>query len=72
MKRVYEFNIGTRYVGSEVVDEMEFDFDDDATEEEMEKEVEEYWLDWRNNNCDGGWRLISEEKEDESDTDGDK
>ena len=57
MKRTYEFYVETRYVGSRVTDEIELQFDDDATEEEIEKEVEECWIEWRNENCEGGWKV---------------
>jgi hypothetical protein len=56
MKKItFEFTVSTRYVGSEVKDEIELEFEDDATEEEIEKEVTEVWVDWRNEQCDGGW-----------------
>jgi len=58
MKRTYLFTVSTRYVGSEVKDEIELNFEDDATEEEIEKELSETWCDWRNEQCDGGWELI--------------
>jgi len=64
MKRIYEFSVSTHYVGSEVSDKIELEFDDDATEEEIEKEVEDNWCDWRNEQCDGGWKLLASEGKD--------
>ena len=56
----FKFTVSTRYVGSEVEEEIDIDFDDDATEEEIEKEVKERWVDWRNENSDGGWFRIED------------
>jgi hypothetical protein len=57
MKRIYEFYVETKYIGSRVVEEVELEFDDDATEQEIEKEVDDIWTDWRSQNSDGGWIL---------------
>jgi hypothetical protein len=54
----FEFRVGTRYVGSTVKDTLEFDIDDDATEEEIEEIANEAWRDWMNNEIDGGWKRI--------------
>lgn len=56
----YRFSVGTTYVGSTVRDDFEFEFDDDATQEEIDNEVEQAWVEFRNQHCDGGWKLISE------------
>jgi hypothetical protein len=61
----YEFNVGTRYVGSTVKDETTLEFDDDATQEEIESIVEEAWIEWRNEQCDGGWKVLSEKTEED-------
>lgn len=58
MKIKFEFSVSTRYVNSTVKDELELEFDDDATEEEIEKEVEATWLEWRNEQCEGGWKRL--------------
>lgn len=53
MKTVkFKFSVGTRYVGSTVYDELELQFDDDATDEEIEKESEECFQDWMWSNID--------------------
>lgn len=57
MKRTYKFYVETRYVGSRVTEDIELDFDDDATEEEIESEVEEVYKDWMSNECEGGWEI---------------
>lgn len=56
MKLKFEFSIGTRYVGSDVKDEIELEFDDDATEQEIESQVEEVYKDWVWEQVDGGWK----------------
>lgn len=58
MKIKFEFNVRTRYVGSNVVEEMELEFDDDATEKEIEQQVEQAWIDWRNQEAEGGWKRL--------------
>ncbi|MBU0847357.1 hypothetical protein KKH23_09265 [Patescibacteria group bacterium] len=55
MKRTYEFYIETRYVGSRVTEKVELQFPDDATEEEIEDDVYEVWIKWKDENCVGGW-----------------
>lgn len=57
MKRTYEFWVETRYVNSTVKDTIELEFSDNATAEEIDKEVEECWSEWRNEQCDGGWKI---------------
>ena len=54
----FEFSVGTRYVGSTVNDEVELEFNDDATEQEIEDEVEDYYKDWMSNEIDGGWKRL--------------
>jgi hypothetical protein len=58
MKRKYEFQVRTWYINSTVKDVVELEFDDNATEEEIEKEVEEVWIEWRNNNCEDGFNRV--------------
>jgi len=38
-----------------------FEFDDDVTKEELE----EWYIDWMNNNLDGGWHEVEEDEVDE-------
>ena len=58
MERIYRFSVGTNNVGSDVEDELKLEFEDDLTEEQIESQVEEIYLDWRNNYLDGGWTLV--------------
>ncbi|WP_298065104.1 hypothetical protein [uncultured Acinetobacter sp.] len=58
----FELTVGTRYVGSTVKDEIELEFDDDATQEEIDKEIEEAWIQFRAEECDGGWKVLSEKQ----------
>ena len=55
MKKTFKFWGETRYVNSKVEDTVTMSFDDEATEDEIEREVEECWVEWRNEQCDGGW-----------------
>lgn len=55
MKRKFKFWVETRYVNSKVEDTVALEFDDKATEEEIESVVEECWSEWRNEQCNGGW-----------------
>jgi len=59
MKRIYEFSVSTRYAGSKVVDEIELEFPDNASEEEIERDVESAWKDWMSDEIDGGWSEIN-------------
>lgn len=54
----FEFSIGTRYVGSTARDTVELEFDDDATDEEIEAAAEEAWKEWMWNEVDGGWKRL--------------
>lgn len=60
MKITFEFYVSTRYVGSKVSDKVEIEFEDDATEKQIEALVEECWIDWRNEQCDGGWERVAD------------
>jgi hypothetical protein len=46
MTRKYKFTIATNRIGSEVSDEVELEFDDDSTEAEIEKQVNEIYVEW--------------------------
>lgn len=58
MEKKFKFWCSTRYVNSTIEDDVVLDFDDDITEEEIEKQTEECWVAWRNEQCDGGWREL--------------
>ena len=63
MKRTYLFNVSTRYVGSEVTEEIELEFDDDLTEGQIDRLVQEEWAVWRAEQCDGGYELLKQEQD---------
>jgi divalent metal cation (Fe/Co/Zn/Cd) transporter len=54
-------SVSTRYVGSTVKDNFEIEVDDNATEDEINKEIEQLWIDFSNNEIDGGWNIESDE-----------
>lgn len=54
MTKVYKFSISTRYVGSTVTED--FEFDDDVEE----SEVQATWEEWVWNNIDGGFTEVVE------------
>lgn len=54
-------SVGTRYVGSTVKDNFEIEVDDNATEDEINDEIEQLWIDFSNNEIDGGWNIESDE-----------
>lgn len=58
MKIIFEFSVWTKYINSQVKENVELEFDDDATEDEIEDEVADIWDDWRNRQCDGYWKRI--------------
>lgn len=45
-------------VGCEKSKEMEFDFDGEATEEEMKAEVDEYAEEWALQELEWGWEFV--------------
>lgn len=47
---------------AERIDDFEFEVDDNATDEEINDTIEEYWRDWIWNFIDGGWEIESDEK----------
>lgn len=55
-------NLGIGLVNARRTDDFEFEVDDDATDEEIENTIQEYWRDWIWNFIDGGWEIISDEK----------
>lgn len=48
-------NVSTIYVGSTYEEEIEFDVEDDATEEEIQAEKEEIAKGWLFENVNWGW-----------------
>ena len=60
MKKKYEFYAATRYIGSDIKEVIEIEFDDyeDMTPEDIEKEVNEYFNEWLFQNIESGWEEI--------------
>lgn len=54
----FKFTVNTPIEMSEYSEELELEFRQDITEEEMEKELEEVYLDWITLNNSGGWEEI--------------
>ena len=55
-------NLSIRLANAERTDDFEFEVDDNATDEEINDTIEEYWRDWIWNFIDGGWEIESDEK----------
>ena len=55
----FNFSIETCYVNSKSCEIIELQFDDDATEEEIEKEVEEIYTEWLFEHNYGGFSKVS-------------
>ena len=51
----FKFNISTNKYGSDCEDEIEIQFDDDETEEEIENQVNQIYQDWLNEKNQGFW-----------------
>ena len=60
MIRTYEFTVSTNREGSQIADEIEIEFEGNETPEEIEKILEEEWLEWRGERCEGRVLLKSE------------
>lgn len=58
MIKKYKFSVGTRYIKSDWTEEVELEFDDNATEEEIEKEVNEVFEEWVWENAETYWNEI--------------
>lgn len=56
--RKFSFSIATNYIRSEWKEEVELEFEDDATEEEIEDEVSAYYQEWLNENNHGGFSQL--------------
>ena len=55
-----EFWVSTNYVGSEYKETVEILVEEEATEKEIEDEIDYYYKDWVNNNTDQGWAIIEQ------------
>ena len=64
MSRVIKgiLTLGIGLANAERTDNFEFEIDDNATDEEINDTIEEYWRDWIWNFIDGGWGIKSDEK----------
>ena len=60
IKGILTLSIGL--ANAERTDDFEFEVDDNATDEEINDTIEEYWRDWIWNFIDGGWNITSDEK----------
>lgn len=58
IKKMYVFSVSTRYVGSEVKEEIEIEFTEEQynDEEKREQVIQEYYEDWLWENIDTSWR----------------
>ena len=58
MKEVkVKFTLGIGFAGATHEEKIEFEFEDAANQDEIEKELEEAWQDWAWNYIDGGWEI---------------
>ena len=57
-----ELTLSIGLANAERTDDFEFEVDDNATDEEINDSIEEYWRDWIWNFIDGGWDITSDEK----------
>lgn len=53
-----EFHVGTHYVGSTWSEIVEIEVDEEATEKEIEDELNQYLEGWVWNNIDSGFKII--------------
>lgn len=59
MKKKVKFSIATQYIKSSYEEEQELEFDDDATEEQITKEIEQIYSEWLTTHNYGGWQIIT-------------
>lgn len=59
IKGTLKLSIG--YPSAEQIDDFEFEVDDNATNEEINDTIQEYWRDWIWNFIDGSWEIESDE-----------
>ena len=64
MSRIIKGNLSLSIglANAERTDDFEFEVDDNATDEEINDTIEEYWRDWIWNFIGGGWDIKSDEK----------
>lgn len=62
MTKKYLFTLSIGYSGAEHREVFDVEFEDGATEEQMDKELESSWSEWARNYIDGGWSETDEEK----------
>ena len=61
MKKITaEFTLSIGYPTATREAEDIFEFDDDATDEEIEDTLEDYWKEWAWNYINGGWDIKEE------------
>lgn len=60
MTRSFKFSIATSLIPSDCVEVKELQFDDDATEEEIEEQVNEIYSEWVSAKNYGTWTAIEE------------
>ncbi len=58
MTKKFKFTIATQYVRSAYSEEIELEFDDDATESEIDSEVDNAYSDWLSNHNYGGVEAV--------------
>ncbi len=56
--RKYKFSIATAYINSEWSEVVELEFDEDASEEDIEEQVNEIYQEWVNEKNYGSWVQI--------------
>lgn len=54
----FKFSIATNYINSEWSEEIEIQFEDDATEQEIEDEVNQIYTDWLFEKNQGRWCAV--------------
>ena len=60
MKKIkFEFRIATNYINSEWSEDVEIQFAEDATETEIEDQVNEIYTEWLFEKNQGGWNIVS-------------
>ena len=59
MIKKVKFSIATQYIKSSYEEEQELEFDDDATEEQITKEIEQIYSEWLATHNYGGWQIIT-------------
>lgn len=57
------FYVDLGYVGCRVDEEFEIEFEDTATEEEIDNKLENYYNDFQSNRVNGGWIIKQIENE---------